>query len=98
VTPRATLSPRPRATARPAGPPTPEAGAERTFKVQVGAFGSRANADDRVEALKAAGFTPYVVREGALFKVRVGAFRTRGQADEMAGRLRARGFQVTIVQ
>jgi N-acetylmuramoyl-L-alanine amidase len=72
--------------------------AGRLYRVQIGAFGSKANADERAAALRTAGFAPYVVREGTLFKVRAGAFRERSQAEELAERIKARGFTVTIVQ
>ena len=68
------------------------------YRVQIGAFGNRSNADERAAALRAAGFTPYVVREGSLFKVRTGAFRERREAEALAQELRAKGFPVTIVQ
>jgi N-acetylmuramoyl-L-alanine amidase len=68
------------------------------YRVQIGAFGNRSNADERAAALRAAGYTPYVVREGNLFKVRTGEFRERRDAEALAGQLRAKGFAVTIVQ
>jgi N-acetylmuramoyl-L-alanine amidase len=72
--------------------------AERLYRVQIGAFGNKANADERAAALRAAGVASYIVKEGNLFKVRAGAFRERRHAEELAERLRARGFTVTIVQ
>ncbi len=80
------------------GPPTQPPEAAVLHRVQVGAFASRENADATAEALRAKGFTPYVVREGGLFKVRVGAFRDRSHADQLAERLRAAGFEVSIAR
>jgi N-acetylmuramoyl-L-alanine amidase len=68
------------------------------YRVQIGAYSSRDNADERIAALRADGFSAYVVREGGLFKVRVGAFRDRARADELAQRLRAKGYEVIIVR
>lgn len=81
------MAPRPADTA-PAGP---------LYRVQVGAFAARENADELVAALRADGFNPYIVRERGLLKVRVGAFRDRALAGELADRLRAEGYQVVIV-
>jgi N-acetylmuramoyl-L-alanine amidase len=68
------------------------------YRVQIGAFSNKTNADERAAALRAAGFESYVAREGSLYKVRVGAFRDRSQAEALAEQLRAKGFSVTIVQ
>jgi N-acetylmuramoyl-L-alanine amidase len=92
-------TPRPAATpdivpATPAAAPT----GEGLYRVQIGAFSSRENADERVAALGADGFSAYVVRDGRLFKVRVGAFRDRARAEELAQRLRAKGYDVIIVR
>lgn len=85
--------------------PTPAhtaAGAEATpaatlYRVQAGAFASRENAESRAEALRASGFSPYIVQEGGLFKVRVGAFRDRALAEQLADRLRAAGYDAAII-
>ena len=68
------------------------------YRVQAGAFASRENAEARAEALRSAGFTPYIVREGDLFKVRVGAFRDRALAEQLAERLRTAGYDVAIIR
>jgi cell division protein FtsN len=96
--PDVTATPRATGTVRPSPGVTAASPAGRMYRVQIGAFGSRANADERAAALRAAGFSPYVVREGTLFKVRAGVFRERSEAEALAERLRARGFAVTIVQ
>ncbi|MGQ0569816.1 MAG: SPOR domain-containing protein [Armatimonadota bacterium] len=92
-------SPSPRAPEGPAVTPGPgdTVPAGPLYRVQVGAFAARENADERVAALRADGFNPYVVRERGLLKVRVGAFRDRALAGELADRLRAKGYEVVIV-
>ncbi len=67
------------------------------YKVQVGAFSTRENAEEREAALRRDGFSPYLVIERGLYKVRVGAFRNRATAEELAERVRARGYEVVIV-
>lgn len=68
---------------------TSAASAPRTgFGVQVGAVNSQAAADKLSGDLKAAGFTPYTVVEGALFKVRVGPYPDRAAATKAAEKIR----------
>lgn len=90
-------------TAPPAARPTPgqpdaSAAEGPLYRVQIGAYSSRDNADERVATLRADGFSAYLVREGGLFKVRAGAFRDRERAEELAQRLRAKGYDVIIVR
>jgi N-acetylmuramoyl-L-alanine amidase len=68
------------------------------FRVQVGAFANRENADALMARLRDDGFAPYLVQEGRLHKVRVGAFRERPRANELVARLLARGYSATIVR
>jgi SPOR domain/Tetratricopeptide repeat len=78
-------------TARPDTTPKPVAQAPRTgFGVQVGAVNSQAAADKLAADLKDAGFTPYVVKDGALFKVRTGPYSDRTRAQAVAARVRGK--------
>ena len=70
---------------RPAPVPAP---ARSGFGVQVAAVNTQAAADNVVRDLKAAGFTAYVVREGALFKVRAGPYPDRARAAAAAEQIR----------
>jgi SPOR domain/Tetratricopeptide repeat len=78
-------------TARPDTTAKPVVQAPRTgFGVQVGAVNSQAAADKLVADLKDAGFTPYLVKDGALFKVRTGPYPDRTRAQAVAARVRGK--------
>lgn len=69
-----------------ASKPAPRSG----FAVQVGAVNTQAAADKLAAGLKGAGFTPYVVKDGALFKVRTGPWPERTRAQAVAAQVRGR--------
>ena len=58
------------------------------FGVQVAAVNTQAAADKVAGDLRGAGFTPYIVREGALFKVRAGPYPDRARASAAAEQIR----------
>jgi len=71
------------------------------FRVQVGAFGNKANADAFAKQVSEKGF-PTIVREEAgpdgkaIYRVQCGAFSVRGNAVAYADRLKAAGFDAII--
>ena len=67
------------------------------YKVQVGAFSIRANADNLVKELKTKGYNPFVVTEGGLYKVQVGAFSVRANADALVRELKSKGYDAIVV-
>jgi cell division septation protein DedD len=85
----------------PLGPPPPTRsivvpGENVLFRVQVGAFISRDNAEARAATLREEGYDAYVSQTGALWKVQVGAFSSRENADRLAAQLKAAGYEVLI--
>lgn len=84
----------PAASSAPASQPAPAPGpttapvARTGFGVQVGAVNNQAAADKLGKDLSAAGYTPYLVKEGALFKVRVGPYPDRASATKVAEKIR----------
>lgn len=91
----------PAATPKPSTPPptppdaTPKAVAAGAWLVQVGAFGSRENADAMVAQLKAKGHTGTVDTNGparSRFRVTVGPFADRPTAEGTVTRLKREGF------
>ena len=75
----------------PAAPPAApaESSAVRSgFGVQVGAVNNQGAADKLAATLKAAGYLPYIAREGGLFKVRVGPYPDRPRALAAAEQIR----------
>lgn len=66
------------------------------YRVQVGAFSVKANADKQLEKVKAAGFDTYMVKVGSLYKIQVGAFSKKANADAMMKKIKAAGFSAFI--
>lgn len=66
------------------------------YRVQVGAYKSKANADAQLAHVKAAGFDTYMVQIGGLYKIQVGAYREKSNADNMMAKLKAAGFDAFI--
>lgn len=62
------------------------------YRVQVGAYKNKTNADTQLAHVKAAGFDTYMVQIGGLYKIQVGAYREKTNADNMMTKLKAAGF------
>ena len=69
---------------------------DHLYRVQVGAYKNRANADAQLAHVKAAGFDTYMVQIGGLYKIQVGAYREKANADNMMAKLKAAGFDAFI--
>ncbi|AFS79776.1 sporulation-specific N-acetylmuramoyl-L-alanine amidase CwlC [Gottschalkia acidurici 9a] len=67
------------------------------YKVQVGAFSVKANADSLVNEPKSKGYSPIVVQVGGLYKVQVGAFSVKANADSLVRELKAKGYEAIVV-
>lgn len=72
--------------------PAAEAFAARGYYLQLGAFGSEANARQLADRARAAGFDVFVQQVGGQVRVRMGPYAERQQALEVQARLRAKGF------
>ena len=79
---------------RPSQPSTTENG---LFRVQIGAFKDRENAEKVLEKAKASGFQTYIRQENNLYKVQIGAFSVRNNAEELKARANAIGLNAVIV-
>ena len=66
------------------------------YRVQVGAYSKKANADAMLEKIKKAGFDTYMVQVDGLYKVQVGAYSKKSNADAMKAKLKASGFDTYI--
>lgn len=66
------------------------------YRVQTGAFTNKANAEELMKKVKAAGFDTYMVQSDGFYKIQVGAFSNKANADEMAKRLKAKGFETYV--
>lgn len=66
------------------------------YRVQVGAYTVRGYAERQLEAVKAAGFEPCMVRVDGYYKVQVGAYVVKDNAIRMLDRVKAAGFDAFI--
>ena len=69
---------------------------DNLYRVQVGAYKNKANADAQLTRVKAAGFDTYMVQIGGLYKIQVGAYREKANADNMLKKLKSAGFDAFI--
>ena len=76
--------------------PAPEKPSGSLYRVQTGAFKSKANADAMLAKVKAKGFDTYIVKVGELYKIQVGAFKVKANAEAMMKKLQAAGFSAFI--
>ena len=66
------------------------------YRVQVGAYSVKNNADVQLKKVKAAGFDTYMVKVGGLYKIQVGAYSKKENAEVMQKKLKAKGFDAFI--
>ncbi len=66
------------------------------FRVQVGAYSQKVNADNMLAKVKAAGFDTYMIQVDGLYKVQVGAYSIKSNADAMLNKLKSAGFDAFI--
>jgi len=83
--------------------PAPQANSGILYKVQVGAFRSKVNADSMVNRVKTAGFgdafiAVTTVDGRPLYRVQIGAYSVKENADRMLGRVKAAGFTDAFIQ
>src|SRR5687768_3156570 len=77
--------------------PSPARGAT-AYTVQIGAYGSRADADARHRQLSAQGHAPRVVKVGALWRVRIGRYPSRDAAAAAARALKAKKVDAFVTE
>lgn len=77
--------------------PAPSPG-QGVYRVQIGAFRTRENAEELAERAIASGFQTYVYQDEGLFKVQIGAFADRSRAEELASRAEREGFDAFVHQ
>ena len=66
------------------------------YRVQVGAYKVKANADKQLEKVKAAGFSGYMVQVDGLYKIQVGAYSKKDNADKQLEKVKAAGFAACV--
>lgn len=75
---------------------TPATKTDTLYRVQVGAYSVKNNADVQLQKVKAAGFDTYMVKVGSLYKIQVGAYSQKENAENMLKKLKAKGFDAFI--
>lgn len=76
--------------------PTTTTKKETLYRVQVGAYSVKNNADVQLKKVKADGFDTYMVKVGGLYKIQVGAYSKKENAEAMQKKLKAKGFDAFI--
>ena len=66
------------------------------YRVQVGAYKEKANAEKMEKKLKYKGFDTYLVKADGLYKVQTGAYSKKENAENQAKKLKALGFDTYI--
>lgn len=84
-------------TAAPVAPSTKPA-AEALYRVQVGAYKQKSNADAMLAKLKAAGFEGFTTKVGELYKVQVGAYKDSVKAENFQQTVKKAGFPAMVVK
>ena len=67
------------------------------YRVQVGSYKNRENADRLLYQLQDQGYPAFLLHEDGYYKVQVGAFQQIGNAIDMEQRLRDNGYTTLIV-
>lgn len=85
-------------TAKLGGNETPDTPQSNTlYRVQVGAYSVKANADAQLKKVKNAGFTDaFITQVGNMYKVQVGAYSVKSNADNMLAKVKSKGFDSFI--
>ena len=85
-------------TAKLGGNETPDTPQPNTlYRVQVGAYSVKANADAQLKKVKNAGFTDsFITQVGNMYKVQVGAYSVKSNADNMLAKVKSKGFDAFI--
>lgn len=68
------------------------------YRVQIGAYSQRKNAEAMLTKVKNAGFDAFIVQVGSLYKVQVGAFSVRANAEAMLAKVKKAGFSAFIAK
>lgn len=84
-------------TSTPAAPATPST-ADTLYRVQVGAYKQKGNADAMLAKIKAAGFDAFTTKVGELYKVQVGAYREQTKAENTKAQVNKAGFPAVVVK
>ena len=66
------------------------------YRVQVGAFSVKSNADNMLASVKSKGFDAFITQVDGMYKVQVGAFSVKANADAQLKKVKNAGFDAFI--
>ncbi|MDQ0270712.1 N-acetylmuramoyl-L-alanine amidase [Cytobacillus purgationiresistens] len=78
--------------------PAPANPSSTLYKVQIGAFSKKANADALVKQAKGKKFDAFAVKVGGLYKVQLGAFSNESNAKALAEKAKKAGYTPYIAK
>lgn len=79
--------------------PAPQPTEKVIYRVQVGAYKVKANADRQLQKVKNAGFTDaFITQADGFYKIQVGAYEVKANADRMLERVKAAGFSAFVTK
>lgn len=98
TSPSVTPQPEPVAAAVTPNTPIPVAAADRSapYRVSVGAFGQRQNAEELADTFRAQGYPVFVAPENNLFITLVGPYTQEADAVQVANRIRTAGSDALV--
>lgn len=79
------------------GSSEPEPSSGTLYRVQVGVFSEKQNADRMVARLKELGYDAIIV-DGPPYRVQTGAFSSQENANRFSEELKSKGFEVIVVR
>lgn len=77
--------------------PDEPATSDGLYRVQVGAFSKKANAEAFAKQVKAKGFATFITQTGGYYKVQLGAFSNKQNAANYVETVKKAGFQAFVV-
>lgn len=87
------LDTEPKPVPTPTPTPTPSGG---LYKVQVGAYKNKSNADKALAKVKSDGYNGFITYVDGLYKVQVGAFKVKSNAEKLLADLKKKGYSGII--
>lgn len=69
---------------------------EKLYRVQLGAYKNKSNANKQLAAVKAKGVDAFIVQVDGYYKVQVGAFGVKANADKQLAKMKSLGFDCFI--
>ena len=69
---------------------------DKLYRVQVGAYKNKGNAEKMVKELKAKGYNAIITNTDNLYRVQVGAYKNKSNAQKIVNELKSKGYSAII--